>query len=296
MTTLHGDEVVVYETPDVPDGVDDDLGVESIEVDSDSLDRTVVSREDAFEAFVTVRDFSGGAGLDAKIADIQSQIEYLRLEHSDSRLNDLAKQLSGLASASQPSPLSPLSSPAGSASDSQTRVEQLPGTTVLPLSPQAYDRIARLEARISDVEASVGVSSFPVPLATAVKSAQEKLDLLSSNESQLESALLNLQKLAEFVKKTPVNDKIARIYDTLVSLDPVIKSLPKVISRLESLQVLHADASYCRSTMKDIDATLESMKIDIDRWISTLDALEPKLHQAIETTGQNVEKVESLLS
>lgn len=290
MTTLHADEVVIYETPDVQDEIESVEANESVENASDSVDRRVVSREDAFEAFVTARDFSCGGGLDAKIADIQSQIEHLRLEHSDKRLDGLAKQLSEFAASAR------LSTSADHASDSEARVDQLPGPQPLRLSLETYDRIARLEARIAGVEADVGQSSLPVPLATAVKGAQEKLDLLTGNEAQLEAALANLQKLAEFLKKTPVSDKITRIHDTLVSLDPVVNSLPTVIARLESLQVLHADASYCRSTVKDIDATLQIMKVDIDRWVSTLDALEPKLNQAVESTNKNVEKVESLLS
>lgn len=290
MIQLQDEDVVVYETADVVSDVDDSQNV--IEESTEFISRDEIPHSEALDAFVTRREFSSGDTLDAKIADIQSQIELLRLETSDSRVNSLASDIRSIAAASV------FRQPAGTRPDSPAAHDAPTDAPAVILDPtcQPIQNLTSLESRLAEIEARVGYSSLPLSLVAAVNGAQERLDLLSVNETQVDTALHNLQKLVDFFKRTPVSDKITRLHDSLVSLDPVIQSLPMLVSRLKSLQTLHTETAFCQATVKDMDATLRTMKSDIDRWTHLLEELEPKLTIAVETTAQNAELAGSYLA
>lgn len=173
--------------------------------------------------------------------------------------------------------------------------------------------VAALEARVHTLEERIGLGTSgndgidkdARPLSVVLRDLQRKASLLTTNGTAVDAAMKNLEPLmvqAEKLQSTSrqitagnknkqglelQETKINALYAKLGVIERLQSLAPALLSRLNTLQTIHADAAATQSVVRDIDETLSATKGEFRQWLAALEAVEAKIAEFTKTTAEN---------
>jgi nuclear migration protein JNM1 len=175
--------------------------------------------------------------------------------------------------------------------------------------------LADLESRVSTLEQQLGLdtsdgATAARPLIVTLKDLQRKASLLTTNSKAVDNAVKNLEPIIARVEKLqtlsrqqatsqkgkpltiePQEAKVQELYSKLAVIERLQSLAPVLLARLETLQLIHADAAAAESAVKDFDATLSSIQDDFKKWMEALRDLENKLLDHSQKSADNRREV-----
>lgn len=188
------------------------------------------------------------------------------------------------------------------------------------------NRFTDLETRLTALETQIGVSATrdAKPILPNLNELRQRINLISNTPSGIEKAVSNLKDMAVAVEKLKTvrqqqpprsisasqegdhnkhgnNEdstleveyrKIEAIYDRLPVLDNLSAAVPYLISRLKSLQGIHADAAASTETLRNIDSTVETINYDFKQWQESLKMIENKITDMSTKMQENRDQIQ----
>lgn len=253
------------------------------EPEIEGIETGYVTRDVALKSFVSAPELAQGSNLEARIAHISAEIEELREYSSDSRLVSLLSSLRDVQK---------VKFPQGSQAKSEIFESERDAVSIEAGNSGFLEDLhgfAELEKRVAAVEHRVGFSERPEPIALVLSDIRRKVEILSASPDDIESRKAKLQQIVAGPKPT---DKYSRLYDRLRTLEPLIEQLPQVLSRLQTLNVVHSESARVTEVVSSLDSTLTMMATDMVQWKETLENLENQIQEAIKTSNSNIEQMD----
>lgn len=196
------------------------------------------------------------------------------------------------------------------ASSGSERLQSAPSSSLM----QQY---ADIEQRVTNLEAIIGSynkdgragAQDSIPLSIKLEDMRRRVALLTASPDGLDRAVIKLQNLAQIVErirsagplaiqqaKTNENEKINELFSLIGSVIKMNEALPNVVSRLNSLRAIHADAEATNVTVKNFQETLTIVQREMRSWCEALETVEKKLVETERTVAKNEEEIKSFLS
>jgi len=164
--------------------------------------------------------------------------------------------------------------------------------------------LASLESRLSDLEASVGLSNenfSVVCMETNKKDLSQAVQVLASKTSLLDPYYLDhvegrlgalQQKLMHLQDKNPGLDSEASAkLDTLLAVaeksEPLYNSLGETVQRVETLQSLHAQAAEFSRNLLELETVQGQLAAQLGNNLALLNATKDKLPANMAAAEQN---------
>lgn len=320
----HGPEV--FETSDVESEAGLDLQEEQNEsIARDPLalaqDAAASYESSAINDELTLADFLGtvsrrlgqsgysveraGESRRQKLSRIALELEELLKEEGDLEIEELGKQLEVLTSKDRVDPELDLGiSGVFKDIDAALKVKE-------NVEPTAGDEVLRLEKRIAELEDLVGTTEEPPSsLRNALNNASRKVSVLYDHESELsavkaEIKLLNKEmellatnrRMAQVASgsKEPVSvqisfeHKVSSLYDRLAEFDRANTTVPLILTRLRSLNRVHAESGHAIECVSNLDKTLAELAQDMKKWDESIDKIDKSINEQSEAFGRNSE-------
>lgn len=332
-STEDNNEPELYETPDInPEDVNVPLSIPEEDSDKEDIDRERLDAHSAADVFANEHlnprntDFSDsldrkrgnrsfGKGYASqyeestaeKIDRLRREIDELRLEvdkgenHEtetevvetlDFLFNSLANTRSNAAAS--------LANVLGENKDFSNLPE--------PLEQTSSESIARLEARISGIEKSIGRATTAEPFLPVLEDLSSRIDLLTSSPARLEAISSQLEKLSAMNEKFMAGRKrkeaaevdndvrqINELYNSLSTINSLSPLLPPVIDRLTSLAQVHKGAAFSHDTMTAIETKQQEIADGIDQCRRYLEQVKRAMDKSESQFQENVAHTDELL-
>mgnify|MGYP001134016871 CR=1 FL=1 len=308
-----------FETSDVDDSSDGECVAPQ---STDEIDYSTVNTMDAtvkFETMTAKPDFLGSivAGLatsgynatetvDEKLARIARELDELRLQNttaeqtstansleaavSDLKYNDYGQRLNKLLDVVERS---------HGTSENQSVTEPTFGASgAVPRGTVPESALLLLESKISKLELTIGLDlSQTKSVASTVADLSRKINIIHNPEYTIDKVsakieqinqhydtLINKSKLFDIELLPPVSQetKIDELYANLAHFESINKTVPMILRRLKSLNTIHHDLGHTVTTVGQIDAVINDIKLDFAKWNTSLSTVQEKLH-AYET-------------
>lgn len=247
--------------------------------------------------------------LDARIARLQREVEEVRqlkekeTQNQSYMLDNLKEVLDKLASSGGGGDLEfygGLGETLNYKSTDQVKTVEI---------SKAVDKLINLENRLTKLEKQVGFGddeSTTTPIQQSIKNITQKLGLLINSPQEIEKNITKIKSLSNYADKIknakePVpkdedlfqHRRITSLYNKLNQFDQLQISIPHMLTRLKSLNSVHADATAAVASVQSADATIETIKSEIKNWIQTLNKIESRLKQNDELFEKNKQQLES---
>jgi nuclear migration protein JNM1 len=301
----------VYETPNASSDVRDSSSPSGPSLHNPDIDESTLSMNEASQRFCSKRVYlSSGLTADEtveeKIARLKREVEEVKQE----LVNDgLQEQLVGLQAILDELKISKRNEPKLYRELGQIPNVDIPSHEISDTN--AYNSLTTLESRLTALEERVGVESVysePKPISVMLNDLQRKVSLLTSNPTALQTAVTNLKEIITLISTvknsgsgksplpTQMESKINQLYEKLPVINNISGTVPVIIERLKSLQGVHTDASDVRLTVRDMDATIDDLKMDVKKWMNSLEAVEEKIRSFGEKTELNKSELDKWLT
>lgn len=207
---------------------------------------------------------------------------------------------------------SDLGTQAGERDQSQTKST----SSASPATELYTSRLIEADQRIAQLERIIGTAKVESPLVLSVQECQQKLMLLTGSQKGLGAATAAIQQVtASLEQLRTVHQqlsqsmayakdidlppqlvevrKVDQLYEKLPALESQASLVPLILSRIKSLQAIHADARDAIDAIRDIDNTVQTLKTGMSEWMETLKSIETKIQDHINLSKKNQEQVES---
>lgn len=167
-------------------------------------------------------------------------------------------------------------------------------------------KISEIEQRIAKIEQAVGIDSDRLAVLTsqskennlkaAVDSLEMKKSLLDPDklpliDTRLQAVLMKLNEIKKVRQQQGPADqnlsvkKITELYEIVQKWDSVSSSLPSVVNRLETLNLLHQQAGDFSSTIKH----MENLQNQIMSKVTHTSTMAKQLESAFQQNSQNIQ-------
>ncbi|KAL9104404.1 MAG: hypothetical protein Q9163_000662 [Psora crenata] len=196
---------------------------------------------------------------------------------------------------------------------------------------QGISKITAFDARLSLLEAALGIDAIPLPtqeqpsnkallptldaldkqLSTLLSSTDASINHIKERVKELTQEAESLERKRSEAKRAqeapstngePKNilsaddaeqvSKINALYGTLRTIESLAPLLPSVLDRLRSLQSLHADAAAANQRLTNLENRQVDMKQELQGWREGLDKIEKAMQQGEEAMKSNTEVME----
>lgn len=197
------------------------------------------------------------------------------------------------------------------------KVSRAPGRLQSAISPDLIQRYADLELRVTNLENVIGFynkgdrqgAQNNIPLNIRLEDMRRRVALLTASPDGLDRAVAKLQDLAQIVErirsagplaiqqaKTNENEKINELFCLIGSVTKMNETLPKVVSRLNSLRAIHADAQATTALVQNAQEALNIVQQEIKSWREAVESMENRLVETDKTISRNKEEMEKNFS
>jgi nuclear migration protein JNM1 len=204
--------------------------------------------------------------------------------------------------------------------------EQLKSTgSVDPEITQILSKAADFDKRLSFLEKSLGVSETSIsntssdtnkPILPSLASLERSVQLATLQPGALEAAQSKAKQLLKDADRlqrmrpdehaevngddekgsqlTPEQaSKINALYGILPTIDSMSPTLPLILDRLRTLQLLHSNAADTNATLDEIEKRQDEQDEEIKGWKQALETIEENLEDHEDTLAENMEKMGS---
>uniref|UniRef100_A0A060T3T4 ARAD1C39512p n=1 Tax=Blastobotrys adeninivorans TaxID=409370 RepID=A0A060T3T4_BLAAD len=189
-------------------------------------------------------------------------------------------------------------------------------TSFTPGTDLYTSRLIEADQRIAQLERIIGTGKVESPLVLSLQECQQKLMLLTGSQKGLGAATSAIQQVtASLEQLRTVHQqlsqsmayakdidlppqlvevrKVDQLYEKLPALESQASLVPLILSRIKSLQAIHADARDAIDAIRDIDNTVQTLKTGMSEWMETLKSIETKIQDHINLSKKNQEQVEA---
>lgn len=211
----------------------------------------------------------------------------------------LAKQLSGPAVTARKQTTAPPS--------------VAPATEPAPVDAETLTRIASFDARLSDLERTLGLSSLDIsskttssiiPILPTLSLLDKQVHLLTSADTlpyldgltQKLSAVPSTKPLPAETEETTLSSedkaKLRSLYALLPTLTTMAPTVPALLARLRSLRQIHSSAAGAGQLLEELEKRQEETDKEIAAWKAGLDRVETAVKEAESGMKANSDVVE----
>jgi nuclear migration protein JNM1 len=210
-------------------------------------------------------------------------------------------------------------------SQTKTKEQSRSTRTLDPEITQILSKAADFDRRLSFLEKSLGVSETNIsdassdtnkPLLPSLASLERSVQLATLQPGALEAAQSKAKQLLKDADRlqhirpdehsdvngddekssqlTPEQaSKINALYGLLPTIDTISPTLPLVLDRLRTLQLLHSNAADTSATLDEIEKRQDDQDEEIKSWKQALETIEENLEDHEDTLAENMEKMGS---
>lgn len=253
---------------------------------------------------------------DEKLARIARELEEIKLEtdlkesgiENDDEVNRLVVVLEGQLNGREDVILNPYNTKIKELFKSEVVLKQkkskgdIENRDAASKTTTSLTRTLEIESRINRIESILGEvnDSDSLSIQSQINELTRKANLVYNPEYHLKSLddqikrlnsgvekYLSNRRLASIGKKgesTAIdeqseteNNKIKEIYQRIPDFDRMNSILPKIITRLKSLNVVHNELGGCITTITDFDKTLSELQFDIKKWDTSINDVNEKI-------------------
>lgn len=251
-----------------------------------------------------------------KLARIAAELEELQTGPEEPELKDMVQQLEELVKQknTEPTDLEKHTSEVF-----QEITEQLQRVSIEKTTQNESTRppIAELEKRLRDVENAIGEDPGGKNIRLLLNDLGRKVDVIYDpqfeldpirNEiralnEELEGLLANKRRVEVVTGKqpparssVPFESKINYLYDKLPAFEEISTTVPYILTRLRSLNRVHAETTSAVSTVTDLANILGVLKDDMAHWNRSLDTVNTSLDKQNEQFANNAAVFEEKLA
>ncbi|CAN6668037.1 nuclear migration protein Jnm1p [Trichomonascus vanleenenianus] len=267
----------------------------------------------------------------ARIARLRREVEELQtLQGATKKEKDELGQLAELKSildSYATTPSKPVSLDYTTLGSIDSLSTSFTATATLDNGRSSLAKIAELEKRVSDVEKIVGYGNeLAEPLQPLIADLKKKMSLVNASPEVAESSARKFKDLALLVEKlkstkqkkpgssgsatTGARDgedtstagislevrRIESIYQRLVTIDSMAAIVPRLADRLRTLQAVHADTASTVNSVRNVDATLNSIREELKSWKQCLETVETQMAKLEQTAVTNKKEIKQWIS
>jgi nuclear migration protein JNM1 len=188
---------------------------------------------------------------------------------------------------------------------------------------QVLLKAADFDVRLAFLESALGLSGTNMPdsasdtikpILPSLKTLERSIQLASGQSGTLDLAQSKMRQLlkdAERLNRARIEEhsegnvdddkssqitaeqasKINALYGLLPSIDTMSPTLPLVLDRLRTLQLLHTNAADASATLDEIEKRQDDQEEDIKTWRQALEKVEENLKDSETTLAENMEKM-----
>jgi nuclear migration protein JNM1 len=206
----------------------------------------------------------------------------------------------------------------------ETSNELQPSSTHSQVS-QILSKAADFDERLTALETSLGLSGRNMPdsasdiikpILPSLKSLERSIQLATAQSGTLDLAQSKMRQLLKDAerlnrarseehsnangdgeKSSQINteqaSKINALYGLLPTIDTMSPTLPLVLDRLRTLQLLHTNAADASATLDEMEKRQDDQEEEIKTWRQALEKVEENLKENETTLAENMEKMGS---
>lgn len=207
-----------------------------------------------------------------------------------------------------------LSNPATAATIQQVAPPSVaPATQSAPEDPETLTRIASFDARLSELERTLGLSSLDisskatssiVPILPMLSLLDKQVHLLTSADTlpyldgltQKLSSIPSTNTLPADTEETALSTedkaKLRSLYALLPTLTTMAPTVPALLARLRSLRQIHSSAAGAGQLLEELERRQEDTDKEITAWKAGLERVETAVTEAESGMKANSDVVE----
>lgn len=166
------------------------------------------------------------------------------------------------------------------------------------------NNVLDLERRIAELEDVIGSNEeTPSSIRNIVNNTSRKVTVLYDHKDELATVKKEIQLLSKEMEVLATNRRMAQIasgskdapvllvsfdqkvssfYDRLAEFERVNSTVPLIIARLRSLNVVHSESGHAVQCVVNLDKTLATLALDMKKWDESVE----KIDKSVEEQGR----------